>query len=247
MPSHFSSIGFSIESEQDLIQIAQKLMASAEIISFDFGRYRKWTDGNIEMWLHFNTKEEFVGLTPAFNARSTFKVAITEEIETDYPFDGTLHAWANPNDAVAESGDYPFVFDIPDRACYSELSLPKFVDLSLSAFAHELKVFANEEEYYRSQTEEPSFAVESFIPSGLFIEENKQDEQPTATAFFSGKVLSAEKKVNPITGLHYHWIKVKTLGCEIDIVADPVLCPTLPTPEMVLSGSFWLCGHLHES
>lgn len=247
MPSHFSCIGFDITSEEDLIRTTQHLLESAVDVACFYGRYRKWSDSGIEMWLHFNEKNEFIGITPSYVASSSIPVAITAELENDYPFDGTFHAWLNPGDNEPESGDFPFVFDIPDRACFAKLETPKFVQMSLSAFAYDIAVFDDEAEFYDSQTEEPSFAVESFIPSGLFVDEDAKDSQATATAFFAGKILISEIKTNPLTGLNFYWAKVKTLGCELDILIDPATCPELPAAGKIVSGSFWLCGSFVKS
>ncbi|VUD64943.1 hypothetical protein TDB9533_03439 [Thalassocella blandensis] len=242
MPSHFSSIGFNIASEEDLIRVTQSLLETAVDVACFYGRYRKWSQDGIEMWLHFNEKNEFIGITPAYTATSSIAVALTKEIENDYPFDGTFHAWLNPQGEEPDSGDFPFVFDIPDRACFAELELPKLTHMNLSAFAHNLSVFEDEQSFYDSQTEEPSFAVESFIPSGLFVDEGASDNQPSAMAFFTGRVVASECKTNPMTGLEFFWAKIKTLGCELDIVVDPALCESLPAPGHIVSGSFWLCG-----
>lgn len=111
--------------------------------------------------------------------------------------------------------------------------------MQLAAFAHELNIYANEDVYKETQESEdgPNFATEFFIPSGLF-NEDETDSLPAATANFGGRVLTARKIRNPHTDEYFYYAKVKTLGGEFDVVADPELLNDDITAGNILSGSF---------
>ena len=173
MASHFSTIGFLINSEQEMLDIVHQASQEATSIPCSEGHYLKWqSPEGAQLWLQIDHDDNLVGLTPSFQGNSSFKVALINLITTeeDTPFEGMVYAWANPQDNKPESGDYPFVFDLVDKACYDTLNTPLTCEVELVAFAHELTLYDSEEEYEASQDQEPHFASESFIPSGLFGE-----------------------------------------------------------------------------
>jgi hypothetical protein len=52
--------------------------------------------------------------------------------------------------------------------------------------------------------------------------------------------------MNETTGDAFWWARVRTLGGEIEVVADPVLLTGPVTPGAVVQGSFWLSGRLPD-
>ena len=141
---------------------------------------------------------------------------------------------------------FPFVFDVPDRDLHGEFVLPAHRKVQLTAFAHELDIYENEEEFARKQEEEApgqiKFAPESFMPIGLFGDEGAE---PRAEALFTGKVLRGGWIRNDASGQFFYWMLVQTLGCEIDVVADRRLIGEQEVREgSIVSGTFWLSGRL---
>lgn len=65
-----------------------------------------------------------------------------------------------------------------------------------------------------------------------------------AAAVITGHVLSSERIKNTFTGEYFYHIKVKTLGADIDVVADPELVDREICAGGVVSGSFWLSGRV---
>jgi hypothetical protein len=118
------------------------------------------------------------------------------------------------------------------------------VFLQLSAFAHDIKGFQSEEEYFNAQEGEMKFAVESFIPSGLFKPDGESATPPVAQAIFSGRIIDTQKRTNAYTNKAYVWAKVSVLGDEIDVVADPEIIEGEMVNGGILSGSFWLTGRI---
>jgi hypothetical protein len=157
--------------------------------------------------------------------------------------DGAYHGWADPAGDDPESGVYPFVFDSPDFHLYPEFAYPCLVEAQIAAFAHEVQLYDTPESYYQSQTAEPQFGSQSFIPAGLFAMQ-EPDQQPLAYAIMRGHVITAERRHNELADGYFHWAKVETLGGTFDVVIPPELLEALPSPGNVISGSFWLSGRL---
>ncbi len=246
--SNLSSVGFHVESEEDLEKLAEKAYELAVPLETSAGTYVYYTEkSGAELWLQLNQNNELVGLNPHFKGKSRRQVCLTAEVERlDSELDGAFHSWADPaepNDP--DSGICPFVFDVPDFKAIGEILLPQSVDIQLSAFAQEFEYFDSEEDYQESQKEEPKWASQSFVPSGLFSPDEECDPNPPqAYGIFSGIIKEYEKKTNQLTGHNFYWLLVDTLGGEIDVVADMDFFDKKPILNGVVSGQFWLSGQL---
>jgi hypothetical protein len=159
--------------------------------------------------------------------------------------DGAFYSWANPDDEASESGDYPFVFDAPDFRLHDKVGLPARAQVQLTAFAHELSAHPSEDQYYASQ-KGLAFAAEAFVPSGLFSAQPDAEAPPQALAVFAGRILQFEVMTNSITGTAFAWMQVKTLGGEVDVVADPSIIQGQVVRAGIVFGSFWLSGRITE-
>jgi hypothetical protein len=239
MPSHFSSIGFAIESERDLEEIAPQMLDAGEIISIKNGQYIRWTGGaGEEMWWQLQ-EDAVLGVNPHFAGKSSIRLTLQERLrrEEDTDLDGAFQAWIPDT--------YPLVFDCPNARAYGDLELPGSVEAQITAFAHEITRHDSPEAYDGWQPSDgPKLASQSFIPTGLFGQDGGKAEVPGAYASFAGHVVEAASYKNALTGLPYTWALVETLGARFDVVADPVLLDALPVPGNVLVGSFWLSGRL---
>lgn len=245
MPSHLSDIGFQIEGEEAFQQLASRAYDEGEAFDTDLGTYVRWAPGEgVELWLQVDRGDNIVGINPHFAGRSLMRAGLTQRItrEGGSSLDGAFYAWANPEGGEPASGDYPFVFDAPDYQMSSALSMPAIVSVQLAAFAHELQSYESDEAYDESQPEEMKFASESFIPSGTFSPEGGSLDPPLAHAIFTGHVLETSIITNPATDNEFIWARVRTLGGEVEVVADPVLLNGPVVKGGVVSGSFWLSG-----
>jgi hypothetical protein len=247
MPSHLSDVGFHLESEEDFHQLIIQASERGETVEAGKGSYIKWSVGQgVELWVQLNRDDEVIGLNPHFAGSGLMRVGITERVSRSESseLDGAFYGWANPSEDEPETGDYPFVFDVPDYRTYHDIKLPCVVNTQIAAFAHELKAFENDEAYEASQPEEIKFASESFIPSGLFSPEGESTEPAQAFAIFAGHVLDTAILTNPVTRQEFCWVKVRTLGGELDVVADPQILEGFLVRDGVVSGSFWLSGRI---
>ncbi|MGF1580216.1 MAG: hypothetical protein ACFCD0_12705 [Gemmataceae bacterium] len=181
MPSYFSTIGFPIQSDEELLNVANAIAQSATPLEVEGGTYLRWScQSGAEIWLLVNPDHELLAVNPHFMGTSEVRVRI--EGMVDKPgadeLDGAFFAWANPvdqNDAPETQpteeddfpsedeteegqpapGDYPFVFEAPDFRAYSDLKLPSMALVQLSAFAQEATIFESLEAYENAQ-ESPS-------------------------------------------------------------------------------------------
>ena len=243
MVNHFSTVGIPVSSEADFMKYVNLVFESGKKIKAYGGTYLLLKMGNgIELWGQLNTQGEMIGLNPHYKGTAVSTVRLIEKVEdpTDTLLDGRVYSEAEPSEDGAFA--YPFVFDMPDIAA-QKIKYPVIREVQLAAFAHELSVYADEEEYNKAQETEPKFASEFFIPSGLF-EGDEEGGRPSSMGLFGGRVLAAEKLRNPYSDEYFYYAKVKTLGGEFDVVADPELVTEEIREGNIISGSFWLTGRL---
>jgi hypothetical protein len=249
--SNLSDIGFPVRNEADVNDIITNVLGNVSELACAQGFYLKFSDpSGAEIYLQGNFEQELVGFNPHFRGKSRRSVGLTRAIERDSsPLDGSFHAWANPSESDSETGEYPFVFDVPDFRTVEEENFPRRAEIQLAAFAsNDFKIFADEQEFYDSQEGEPKFAAKSFIPSGLFnFDENAQNAQPPLPiGVFTGEIKEFEIKTNKLTGENFYWFLVETLGGEADVVADPKLVTIEPKIGGYVSGQFWLSGKIEK-
>lgn len=248
--SNFSNIGFVIDSEDDLARLLDQVGPISKPIPTKQGNYFYYSDpSGAELWIQINPKNELIGFNPHYRGKSRFKVGLTTAIPGEMSeLDGSFHGWADPLDANdPESGAYPFVFDVPDFKSLKEFILPQAVEIQLSAFAQELTVYDDEEDYHASQTSEVKFATQSFIPIGLFGSDESDQTQPTmnqARGLFAGIIREWEIKKNTFTNEPFYTLLVDTLGGAIDVVADNRFFEKEPRINGVVKGVFWLSGRI---
>lgn len=250
--SNLSDIGFPVQSEHDVNEILMLVLEKAKEIRCSHGFYLKFSDiSGAEMYLQGNFDGELVGFNPHFAGKSRRLVGLTKAIERNSSeLDGGFHAWAAPGGDDAEtSGEYPFVFDVPDFRVNKISDLPKILEIQLTAFAsNDFEMFESEAEFYDSQDSDPKFSSNFFIPSGLFQPDEKmtQIEPPRPIGIFAGEIKEFELKTNGLTNEKFYWFLAETLGGEIDVAADPKLIFAEPKIGGIVQGQFWLSGRLTD-
>lgn len=246
--SNLSDIGFPVQSERDVNDVIMKVLENVSEIPCARGSYYKFADASgATIYLQANASQELIGFNPHFEGKSRRMVSLTEAIEKESSeLDGAFHAWAAPSEEnKPESGEYPFVFDVPDFRVNINLEFPQNRKVQLTAFASsEFQVFASEQDYYDSQTTEIKFAAKSFVPSGLINLDADTTQPPLAFGIFAGEIKEFELKTNELTNERFYWFLVDTLGGEVDVVADPKLLAIEPNVGGYLNGQFWLSGRI---
>lgn len=248
MANHFNSIGFQIENEEDVARLIEQILQNGDEYESSCSTFITWlVDGGIELTLPIDEEGRVINCNPHFVGQSRMMAGLVNifQDEEDH-YDRKFLAWSNPSDPRdVESGEYPFVFDLPEYGplFYYEDQLPLAVSVQLAAFAYHLNCYRNEDEFDAAQDPEIRFASESFVPIGLFSDGGEFAGDLTE-AICCGRVLQAEKRENPVTGLQYWYIHVQTLGGTIDIVADPQVVEGEPVAGGFVQGNFWLSGKI---
>ncbi|WP_459195654.1 hypothetical protein [Wukongibacter baidiensis] len=248
MASHFSSIGLRINKREDFLDYFRLAYEKGEKIATEKGIYCKWQIGDgIELWGQIDNDNNAIGMNPHFSGSARMKVRITERInrENDTELDGAFYCWADPINNEKD-GLYPFIFDSPDMATYGELIAPQIVTAQVTGFAHEISAYKDDDDYNNSQEKETKLAPEAFIPTGLFSSKGKDFNTSSAMALLSGHVIEMKELTNSYTEMKFIWIKLKTLGGEIDAVVDSEILKGNISIGGVVSGMFWLSGKIIE-
>ncbi len=245
--SNLSDIGFPVQSEQDVNVLITDTIKYVESIRCPQGFYLRFADSSgAEIYLQGNVEQELVGFNPHFDGISRRKVGLSRKIERDSSeLDGGFYAWANPTDD-AESGEYPFVFDVPDFRLTEINDFPALKNIQLTAFAsNDFKIFASEDEF-RADGNWNQTAAKSFIPSGMFLpdDERTEIEPPRPIGIFTGEIIEFALKTNELSNEQFYWFLVETLGGEVDVVADIKLVPVEPQIGGIVGGQFWLSGKI---
>ena len=121
--SNLSDIGFPVQSEQDVNVLITETIKYVESIRCPRGFYLRFSDASgAEIYLQGNIEQELIGFNPHFDGKSRRKVGLIKAVERDSSeLDGGFQAWANPS---AESGEYQFVFDVPDFRLNDGIEFP---------------------------------------------------------------------------------------------------------------------------
>ncbi len=245
---HFSPIGFSIDSEDDLVSLIQQIISEVDDIPVKKGRYLRWSgESGAELWVQADRRNDIIGMAPHFAGSSRIRVGLSAQIRRpiDNALEGVFHAWADPSEENIESGAYPFLFEVPDIALIKDtIKLPGLATVQVTGFAEELKVYSSAEAFADSQDGESKLASRSFIPIGLFAANDGDVKQAEAKAYINGHVMETEEKINDLSGNSFVWALVETFGGVYDIVIPPSLVSEPLAEGFVVSGSFWLSGRV---
>jgi hypothetical protein len=232
-----SSIGFPFSTNEEFADLAMTAATQGKPVQVSGGTYYRWSPGaGVELWAQADQDGRLIGLNPHFGGAARMRVGLIERIarEHDSALDGAFYGWADPEENDPENGQYPFAFDLPDFKRHGRLALPAIVSVQLAAFAHSLSAFESDEAFRSGETH--MMAAESCIPSETF------SSPPQSTVVFYGHVLEAAQLANPHTERTFCWARVRTLGGEHDVVADPEIVKGAIVQGGVIGGSVWLSG-----
>ena len=247
MPSHFTSIGFSAETVEEIEALAFQVIDDTRTFNCPRGRYLRWASGEgAELWLQMDEDYNLIGVTPFFQKKSVVNVGITRVLhrEDDTVLESAIRGWANPKHSNPRAGAFEFVCDVVDIGRYPNLDLPFISPMRLSAFAYNLDVFPSLDAFQASEAGQGKTNPESFAPSGAMQTDKGMSLLPESNAEISGHVVETALLRNTHAGQEYHWILVRTDGGIVDVVCDPTLVTEPIMPGGIVSGFFWLCGQI---
>ncbi len=269
MTDHFSVIGFKSSSAEELADMVSKLPdTGAYSQPCGPGYYYRWqSDSGSELWVHLakdpnlgNDKLSIVGVTPFFHGTGRVPVRVMKKRQrpSDNAFEGAVFVEIEPGPRPHQCATVALL-DVVDYAVWATRVTPFLAQAQIAAFPHDLSVFASEDQFAAVQAnEQVKFAPESFFASGLFSASGETGGQTVfhdpsaaefeapARAFFTGRVLSAERRVNAVTGQAFLAALVKTVGGTVDVVADENLLDRGLSRGSIVQGEFWLCARLIE-
>ncbi len=249
MPSHMSSIGFHVQTLEETKNLIKQAVVQAGQTNEvrGVGYYRQWSPGKgIELWVNLDQKIQILGMEPHFTGDARMKVRLSKRVlhPKNTILEGAFYGWANPHGGHSNEGDYPFCFSAPDYRLHDDLKLPSEVTVQLAAFPNELLAYENEHDQRTSDTWMKQMAPQSCIPSGLFLPGGQKIDPPKPEIMFCGIVQETSTLKNPITGHEFCWAKVRTLGGELDVVADPSAVKGVIKKDGVVGSMCWLSGRI---
>ncbi|MGI8495026.1 MAG: hypothetical protein ACR2L1_06915 [Pyrinomonadaceae bacterium] len=247
--SNLSDIGFPARGDQEIYELIQKVLPYVATNPCSRGFYYAFTDeSGAEIYLQANIGQELVGFNPHFAGKSRRKVTLTAAVERESSeLDGGFKASAKTTESDDEnSGDYSFVFDVPDFLTVGEIDFPQVVEIQLTAFAsNDFKIYDDENDFLKSREEaENKLDAKTFIPGGQFAEAEDKESPPRPIAMIIGEIKEYELRTNKMSGENFYWFLAETSGGEIDVVADPKLLPDEPQLGGIIRGNFWLSGKI---
>ncbi len=249
MPSHMSSIGFPVETEDDFLRFQTLAADNGRPLAASAGTYVRWRAGEgAELWVQVTPDNDIVGLNPHFDGESMLTVHVASRIR--YPnedgLDGAFYGWLVETAGDDLDADREVVFDAPDFALQESLDLPATLRVQLAAFAEELHVFADEATFAAAQPPGLELAPESLIPVPSSDGEDSTAGPPEPRAFLAGRVLQTEPRINPATDEPFRWARLRTQGGEVDLVADPAVVPGELDAGAIVVGTCWLSGRIER-
>lgn len=252
--SNLSDVGFPVRGQQDVNELIEAVLRRVERVPCSHGYYLRFTDiSNAQLYLQANDADELVGFNPHFDGQSRLSFGILEAVEGENSeLDGSFYGWLNPlgggeNDEL--TGDFPLVFDVPDFRINQIEKFPHLCRIQLTAFAApDFQIFETAQDFRENQqTGFEKLEVQSFVPSGLFVEEGAELPPLRSTAVISGTIKSFARRTNSFSGADFFSFSVETDGGEIDVVADSKLVTTEPQNGALICGNFWLSGRIIAS
>lgn len=236
MPSHYSDIGFFVEKVEDIADLINRFYEKGNNVIAKHGDYRLIIiDDFIEFWVQIK-RNKLIGLEFHYSSDNFIKIK----------FGGYIKNKKNSKMSGAiqiNSNLCPIIVDVPNLDLYRNLKDGDILHMQIAAFAEELFIFNNKEEFYAAQEEEDiKYSTEFFIPTGMFNTDKKNP--PEGYAMFSGIIKSFERRVNSISSKEYYYFTVECQGLTFDILADKDFITKEPVVGGFLKGSFWMSGKI---
>ena len=246
--SHYDNIGFTgITDSQSLVNTVKRVAPQAQ----EIGRFRAYRDpSGAELWIGTAEEGGVYAVEPYF-AGCLQRVWVTSVQAGEYGNGtGFAQVWQNgteAEDGECTDGDYPFIMDIPDLAAFPESTIGTVQTVKVCAFAQSAECFADQAAYEASQPdEEPKWAEQCFIPSGMFTD-NAERPRPLAIALFAGFVRRAEKRVNSFTGSPFYYCEIDTYGGIWSAVYPIETFECTPEIGSIIYGEYWITGRLADA
>jgi hypothetical protein len=253
--SHFACIGLPLETAEDLDSFNERALASAERSPRPQAERALWRDASGALVSYHLEDGAVVCATPGFDSGTRLRVQADALAETpDCRYCLALEASVlDDDDEVATR--LAFQLLDPERV-RDEVHPGEIVVARLSAFAEQIEQWPGEEVYEASLTDEPAYAPESFLPTGLFADLESGSKlrslfrrRPAVTpgdvmsrGLVTGRVLAAERRVNTLSQVDFAVLRLRSYGGEFEVLADRDELGELPPVGGIVQAHCWLVG-----
>jgi hypothetical protein len=255
--SHFTMVGFALDTHDEAAfsRTAQKLAAECRPANLTPSDLVCLIRDNTGAELRFGLQRDDKGNTaiatmnPAFTGEGRVPLEIAADVSdpSAKPFEVSVSAHFSGEKT-------PVVFDLADPLQAAKVVVGKPINVDIAAFSFKPEVYADESAFLQAQAKSDSratFAANFFIPSGMFFEHlggamPDDAKRPVAYADFAGTILKCQRKINVQGGGGgFWWALVQTYdNATIDVVLDPRTVDGDLKPGEIITGRFWLTGHL---
>ena len=248
--SHFSSIGYRIDSPDELDQLSDSLKAKST--KKEFGKYTQYVaddESGSQLFWHTEKsfpfgKEQGLGMTPAFKGKCIQKIKEAHfRPDVPYKFEPLLFVWVYDDDG----SEYPLAVDLLNDLEIKDKDVDSFEVMQATLFAEEIEFFPNEDAFWKKYPKKEKISFPSpgmFIPTGTFSPKDDPEYKPHAACWCYGEVISSERLVNKFTDISFWHLVMKTYAASYDIVADINMFDAQPKKGGIVGGKFWICARV---
>jgi hypothetical protein len=243
MQNHLSDIGFHTNNREEFNQLCHEIVNQGRKLETKDGFYFMLeVNPRIELWICMPfDKSKPNGFNPYFKGDISNKILIEGVEESQYSrMENAYEVWINRD---TEFQEYPFLFDCVNFSM-SGGTIDKYVNANVTAFADEVELYENEDEFESKYPREKYFlSHHSFVPTGQFV---KEGFNRNAHVMFNGDVRKIEELTNSKTGKSFYWAIIGTMDNEYDVVIDPSFFNRKPVIGNIIHGDYWMSGKLYE-
>lgn len=223
-----TDVGFPDRGVLDRYNAYKQMCEHGEMVEANGARYLKWSAGErVELWTRVEGGRPGPLFYTYYSGEARMKVALIEKTPRSEPTLSDGAFLCRSGACAGEgwlAGRLPFVFDTPDYHLYHEVSIPRLCDVQLAGFAFSMKGYEDEEEFEEEHpADEDGYCwdYKYFVPAYYLCPRGDGGELQPASVNVSGYVRASDIVTNPATGLDFCWVRLETIGGEIDIVCSP--------------------------
>ncbi|MFN8396594.1 MAG: hypothetical protein U0176_18360 [Bacteroidia bacterium] len=238
---NLANIGFEAHSLEEFQRLAEMAYRHGKAYRSGRVQYYLFQDpSGAELWVQIDENDEIAGMNCHFHTDRQIDAEILHaQAYEDRPMDGSLEARALRVDAglPGNAARPVFAFDLPDAQLVPPVHLPVMGHVNLVAFAREVHVYENVEDYRQAH---PGRPLEGLRP----IEGDSQPGKISSLMRLDGIVEQAQRKHNAKTGRDFIWLQLKTSIGHLDVVVATRSLPFLPQMGQVFDGDVRLSGRV---
>lgn len=238
---NLANIGFEAHSLEEFQALAEMAYHHGKCHRSGRVQYYHFQDpSGAELWVQIDENDEIAGMNCHFHTARKVEADILEaQSYEDRPMDGSLQAQAVHLDAgLPSNAPRPvFAFDLPDAQLVPPVHLPARGQVSLVAFAREVHVYENVEDYRQAHPGRPLEGLRA-------IDGDFQPGKISSLMRLDGIVEQAARKHNQKTGQDFIWLQLRTAIGHLDVVVATRSLPFLPQAGQVFDGDVRLSGRV---